>query len=85
MSSKSSRRQAARAERVYTLRQFAALNSIALMTLLRLIDRGEGPPVIQLSPHRLGIRESDGAAWQSARVQAPSGRDRKAERAPGVG
>jgi len=68
--SKSSRRQRQLVpERIYTLGEFAALNSICKATLTRSIARGDGARVIQLSPRRFGIRESDGAAWQAARVQ----------------
>jgi predicted DNA-binding transcriptional regulator AlpA len=70
--SKLSRRQrqlARHTERIWSFGEFAALNGIAKITLTRSIARGDGPPVIKLSPHRLGIRDSDGAAWQAARVQ----------------
>jgi hypothetical protein len=33
------------------------------------MKRGEGPRVLQLSPRRIGIRESDNAAWQAACVR----------------
>ena len=56
-------------EPILTLEQFAALNSISAQTLYRTIKRGEGPKVVRLSPRRLGIRESDGAKWQAARIQ----------------
>jgi predicted DNA-binding transcriptional regulator AlpA len=70
--SKSNRRQrelARHPDRILTYDQFAALCSISTATLARSIARGDGPPVVKLSPRRLGIRESDGAAWQAARVQ----------------
>jgi predicted DNA-binding transcriptional regulator AlpA len=70
--SKSKRRQrplARHPERIWSFREFAALNGICTATLTRSIARGEGPPVIKISPRRFGIRESDGAAWQAARVQ----------------
>jgi predicted DNA-binding transcriptional regulator AlpA len=56
-------------DRIFTLDEFAKLNSLSAMTLYRVIRRGDGPKVVQLSPRRLGIRESDGAKWQAARVQ----------------
>jgi predicted DNA-binding transcriptional regulator AlpA len=56
-------------DRIWTFEEFAKQNSISTATLERVIRRGEGPKVVKLSPRRLGIRESDGAAWQAARIQ----------------
>jgi predicted DNA-binding transcriptional regulator AlpA len=61
--------QLAQVERIWSLDEFAAINSMHPTTLYRAIKRGDGPPVVKLSLRRLGIRESDGAAWQAARVQ----------------
>jgi predicted DNA-binding transcriptional regulator AlpA len=70
MSSQLNRRQRrlAHVDRILTLHEFAKLNSISTMTLMRTIRRGDGPKVIKLSLRRFGIRESDGAAWQAERV-----------------
>jgi predicted DNA-binding transcriptional regulator AlpA len=61
-------RELAHVDRILTIDEFAKLNSISVMTLYRAIRRGHGPKVIKLSLRRIGIRESDGAAWQAARV-----------------
>jgi hypothetical protein len=52
------------------LKEFAAINNICEMTLVRLIRRGQGPRLIQISPHRIGVRESDGAEWQASRIRS---------------
>ena len=56
-------------DRVLTLDQFCHLNSIGRNTGKRLIANGDGPAIVQLSPRRIGIRESDAAAWQAARIR----------------
>jgi predicted DNA-binding transcriptional regulator AlpA len=56
-------------DRVLTFTQWCDLNGFSKATGRRIIKRGEGPPVLQLSPRRIGIRESDNAAWQAARVR----------------
>jgi hypothetical protein len=61
------RQRAARREvathdnRVLTFRQWCALNNFGLAT--------KGPPVVQLSPRRIGIRESDNRLWQESRAR----------------
>jgi hypothetical protein len=40
-------------------------------TLRTQIAKGEGPPVIRLSPKRLGIRDSDWDEWLNSRRVAP--------------
>jgi hypothetical protein len=39
------------------------------MTGRRLVKAGDGPPIIAISTRRIGIRESDAAAWLAARVR----------------
>jgi predicted DNA-binding transcriptional regulator AlpA len=56
-------------DRVLTVRQFAELNSLGLRTLKRLMAAGDGPPIVQLTRTRIGIRESDAAKWQAARLR----------------
>ena len=56
-------------DRVLTLDQWCKINSIGLNTGKRLIATGDGPAIVQLSPRRIGIRESDAAAWQAARIR----------------
>ena len=66
-----SAQQAARdhRDRVLTFRMWCAVNEFSLATGWRIMKRGEGPRVLQLSPRRIGIRESDNAAWQAARAR----------------
>ena len=66
-----SAQQAARdhRDRVLTFRMWCAVNEFSLATGRRIVKRGEGPRVLQLSPRRIGIRESDNAAWQAACVR----------------
>jgi predicted DNA-binding transcriptional regulator AlpA len=56
-------------DRVLTLAQWCELNSISRTTAKRLIASGNGPRIIDLAPRRIGIRESDAAAWQAARMR----------------
>jgi predicted DNA-binding transcriptional regulator AlpA len=56
-------------DRVLTLDQWCELNSLGRNTAKRLIANGDGPAIVQLSPRRIGIRESDAAAWQAARIR----------------
>lgn len=56
-------------DRVLTLNQFCELNGISRTTVKRWIANGQGPRIIDLGPRRIGIRESDAAAWQAARVR----------------
>jgi hypothetical protein len=66
-----SAQQAARdhRDRVLTFRMWCAVNEFSLATGRRIVKRGESPRVLQLSPRRIGIRESDNAAWQAARAR----------------
>jgi predicted DNA-binding transcriptional regulator AlpA len=56
--------------RCITVEQFAKLVGFSVMTARRLLQAGEGPPVVQLSARRVGIRVRDLAAWQEARVRS---------------
>jgi hypothetical protein len=70
------RRQAAEAasppppnpRRVYTIRQWCALNNISLATGKRIIARGE-IKVTDLSERCKGIREDHNAEWQDTRIR----------------
>jgi predicted DNA-binding transcriptional regulator AlpA len=42
-------------------------SGISTKTLRRLIWRGEGPPIIRLSPRRIGISDRDWQAWLDSR------------------
>jgi predicted DNA-binding transcriptional regulator AlpA len=55
-------------DRVLTLFEFATLAGISLVTLRRLIARGEGPTVTKLSTRRLGIRMRHAGEWLDARA-----------------
>jgi predicted DNA-binding transcriptional regulator AlpA len=58
-----------RPDAVLSFAQWCALNGFSKATGRRIVKRGEGPPVLQLSPRRIGVRESDNRAWQAARVR----------------
>ena len=55
--------------RVLPFRAWCAVNPFSEATGRRMIKRGEGPRVLQLSTRRIGIRESDNAAWQASRLR----------------
>jgi predicted DNA-binding transcriptional regulator AlpA len=59
-------------DRVLTLAQFASIAGISLVTVRRLIARGEGPAVTKLSTRRLGIRMSHAVAWFDSRTSSGS-------------
>jgi predicted DNA-binding transcriptional regulator AlpA len=48
---------------VYSLSEAAAIVGVARRTIERLVARGEGPAVIDLSPRRRGVLESDLISW----------------------
>jgi hypothetical protein len=48
---------------VYTYNQAAAITGVARRTLERLIALGQGPAIVELSPRRRGILESDLITW----------------------
>ena len=54
---------------VLTFLQWCAINGISERTGRRILNDGSGPPVLRLSARRIGIRESDNAAWQESRVR----------------
>jgi predicted DNA-binding transcriptional regulator AlpA len=56
-------------DRVLSFPEWCALNSLSVATGRRLVKAGNGPRVLQLSPHRIGVRESDNAAWQASRAR----------------
>ena len=55
---------------VYTYNQAAAITGLARRTIERLIALGEGPAIIELSPRRRGILESDLIIWSHKRRRA---------------
>jgi predicted DNA-binding transcriptional regulator AlpA len=56
-------------DRVLTLQQWADVNGFSLATARRILESGSGPPVLQLSPRRVGIKESANAEWQASRAR----------------
>ena len=48
---------------VYSLSEAAAIVGVARRTIERLVARGEGPAVIDLSPRRRGVLETDLISW----------------------
>jgi predicted DNA-binding transcriptional regulator AlpA len=56
-------------DRVLTVPEWADAASISLRTARELLATGEGPPVIELSPNRLGIRVRDHREWLAARTK----------------
>jgi predicted DNA-binding transcriptional regulator AlpA len=61
---------------VYTYNQAAAITGVARRTLERLIAVGEGPAIIELSPRRRGVLESDLISWLHKRRRvAPATRE----------
>jgi predicted DNA-binding transcriptional regulator AlpA len=59
----------AHADRVLSFAQWCAVNGFSKATGRRVLKSGRGPPVLQLSPRRIGIRESANADWQASRVR----------------
>ena len=55
---------------VLTFHEWCQLNRISVRTGRRIIDRGEGPVITQLSPYRIGISVGANAAWQKSRARA---------------
>jgi predicted DNA-binding transcriptional regulator AlpA len=56
-------------DRVLPFLLWCKINGISPATGLRLLRAGDGPPIVQLSPRRIGVRESDNRAWQASRVR----------------
>ena len=59
---------------VRTLAETAKILGVSVPLLERLIRAGQGPAVIQLSPRRIGIRDSARNAWLDSqqRVAQPA-------------
>jgi predicted DNA-binding transcriptional regulator AlpA len=70
--SKEERRAGVGGDRVRSLAETAAMLGISIATLRRLIAAGTGPKVIRLSPRRIGIRDSDRAAYLDANASKPT-------------
>jgi len=57
-------------QKVLTVDQWAELNGISRPTALRRLKAGDGPPIVQLSPRRIGIRVGDNRRWQESRMRS---------------
>jgi predicted DNA-binding transcriptional regulator AlpA len=61
---------------LYSYNQAAAITGLARRTLERLIALGQGPAIVELSPRRRGILESDLIIWLHERRRvAPATRE----------
>ena len=56
-------------DRVLSLPQWAKLAGLSERTGRDIIERGDGPKVVQLSPNRIGIRVCDHREWLAARTR----------------
>jgi hypothetical protein len=56
---------------ILSIAEIAALEGVSIATKRREIRAGRGPPIIQLSPRRIGVRQSDYAAHCEARLRRP--------------
>jgi predicted DNA-binding transcriptional regulator AlpA len=52
---------------ILNYRQVATKEGVSVRTVQRRAERGEGPPLIQLSPRRVGIDEADHDAFLASR------------------
>jgi hypothetical protein len=60
-------------DRVLTFNEWCALNGICKRTGYRILNGPDPPLVVQLSPHRIGVRVADNRAWQQRRTRPRSG------------
>jgi predicted DNA-binding transcriptional regulator AlpA len=56
-------------DRVLSFPQWAKLTGLSERTGREIIERGEGPKVVQLSPNRIGIRVRDHREWLASRTR----------------
>jgi len=54
-------------DQVLTFQEWCRLNRISERTGRRILDSPDGPPTVQLSPRRFGIRVAANREWQHAR------------------
>lgn len=59
-------------DRVLSFAQWCEVNGFSKATGQRLLRAGKGPRILQLSPRRIGIKESDNASWQASRTRGAS-------------
>jgi hypothetical protein len=56
-------------DRVMSFQEWAKAASLSERTAKDVIERGDGPPVVQLSTGRIGIRVCDHRTWLTARTR----------------
>ena len=57
-------------DQVLTFHEWCRLNRISERTGRRILEGPDGPPFVQLSPRRIGIRVAANREWQHARERA---------------
>ena len=60
--------------KINTLDEIAERGRISRKTLDRDIARGKGPPLVRLSPRRVGVLEDDFQEWLKSRRVPPAGK-----------
>jgi predicted DNA-binding transcriptional regulator AlpA len=58
--------------RIVSVKQSAEIAGVSLMTWARLQRLGDTPPVVRISPHRIGYMLSDVIAWLESRKERAS-------------
>jgi predicted DNA-binding transcriptional regulator AlpA len=56
-------------DRVLSIPAWSSLVGISESTGRDIIERGDGPKAVQLSPNRIGIRVCDHREWLAARIR----------------
>jgi hypothetical protein len=56
-------------DRVMSFKEWVKAAGISYKGGRYLIDHGDAPPIVQLSPNRIGIRVCDHRAWLAARTR----------------
>jgi hypothetical protein len=72
-----SRQKKDRPRRVLSFTQWCQVNSFSPRTGFRILKRGEGPPLTQITGRRHGVREDHNELWQEARLSARLGKSIK--------
>ncbi len=57
------------ANRVLALDEVAELLGVGIATVRRMAGRPDGPPVVRLSPRRIGVRAADLERWLASRTE----------------
>jgi predicted DNA-binding transcriptional regulator AlpA len=55
---------------VLALQEWCEINGISKATGRRILNSGDGPAVVQLSPRRVGVTVAANRQWQATRVRA---------------